>query len=117
VLYLGRYWDSEGDHPLERITEYARLDVEDEEYATWYGTGWNTATATTVRVAEYPDGIALGSDKIADYDRFANALFGALMELTDPARAHLVNPLDSCSDTKPRHRRNASRFRFRMTEV
>jgi hypothetical protein len=54
VLYLGRYWDSEGDHPLDRITEYARLDVEDEEYATWYGTGWNTAIATTVRVAEYP---------------------------------------------------------------
>jgi hypothetical protein len=35
------------------------------------------------------------------YDRFANALFGALMELTEPARTHLVNPPASCSDTKP----------------
>lgn len=34
VFNLDLYWDSEGDHHLEHITKYVRLDVEDEEYAT-----------------------------------------------------------------------------------
>ena len=82
VLYLGRYWDAEGDHDLEHIKDYARFEVDDADYATRYseytGKAWDVKAATTVSVHHYPDGIAMWPDRETDYDEFADKLFAAL---------------------------------------
>lgn len=34
VKYLGRYWDSEGDHSLGDVKDFARLEADDKT-AAW----------------------------------------------------------------------------------
>jgi hypothetical protein len=87
VLYLGRYWDAEGDHNLEHIKDYARFEVDDveraERYTAYTGKTWTEETAQTVRVAKYPNGLAISPDQEADYAEFAGALLAVLKLKTE----------------------------------
>jgi hypothetical protein len=96
VLYLDRYWDSEGDHDLDHIKDYARFEVDDADYAARYteftGKAWDAKAATTVSVHHYPDGIAMWPDRETDYEEFADKLFAALKLKTEsPAGAESGN--------------------------
>jgi hypothetical protein len=107
VRYLGRYWDSEGDHSLEHIRDYARLEVDDKDasarYQEFTGKVWDETTAKTVRVSTYPEGMAIWPAEEADYNAFSGKLFEALKEKRATQVASLVDGRSSVVGTVAIH--------------